>query len=437
MDQPLVTPSVAEDDDTLRDRPFNAYRFAASDEAKAIVAEAIGLLSTYERRFNTRKNKRRPEDQKTFEMTVDAVLSDLLYHHFTEFEGGVYVTRSNQVLGTRSRYRPRVYSKALPKILDLMAKPEMALIQQQLGKQQQIGRSRSTVIAPGAKLLSCIDEHDLSLDDLDEHPHSETIILKRPKDDDDYWDEGGLQEYEDTEHTERLRCEMDEINHWLASANLGFDHGAALGFGYEIDIQSRRLRRIFTRGRFDSGGRLFGGFWQELGKGVRRAALFISGEKAIELDYGQVGPRILYGMAGHEPPTDDLYAIWGYGNHRDGIKKVMNAMIFASRPLTRFPKQTRKLFRSGDRIGEVVEAIEQQHPLIKDRFYRGLGHHTQFIESQTMVDVLLTLKSEDVVALPIHDAVMVPASKASIAKEVMLSTFSRHAHVEGQVTMED
>lgn len=435
MDQ--ITPAIAapDDEEEERDRPFNAHRYAASENAKAITTEVIGLLLNCEAYFGLKKNKRRAKDQETFDLTVDAILSDLMHHHLAEREGKIYVTRSNRVLGTKSRYRPRAYSKMFPYILDLMAKPEMGFVVQDVAHAVE-GLSLSTVIRPGAPLLSRIDQHEIGLDDFDEHPHGETIILKRTKDVDDYWDDGGLEEYEDTTATDQFRLELDRINQWLASANLRFDRTAISRPPTTFHIGDRQLRRVFTQGRFDSGGRLFGGFWQRLRKHERRQGLWISGEKAVELDYGQVGPRILYALSGQKPPTDDLYHLWGYAQQRDGIKRVMSAMIFASDRLNRFPKGTRKLFRRSDKIGEVVEAIEAKHPLIKGCFHRGLGHETQFVESQVMVEVILTLKAEGIVALPIHDAVLVPASKAPTTTDVMLSIFRRHTGVEGTVTKE-
>ncbi|TPK99041.1 MULTISPECIES: hypothetical protein [unclassified Mesorhizobium] len=435
MDQ--ATPTVIEPDDEAeeRDRPFNAYRFAASEISRAIVQEAIRRLLNCEARFQLKKNKRRAKDQETFDLTVDAILSDLMHHHLVEYPTDIYVTRSNRVLGAKSRYRPRAYSKMFPYILDLMAKPEMAYIEQDIAAPVE-GVSRSTVIRPGSRLLDRIEEHGVQLGDLGEHPHGETIILKRSKDRDDYWDEGGLEEYDDTPETERYRAELEEINQWIADADLRFNPDGLPWPRTQISIHDRRLRRVFTQSRFDSGGRLFGGFWQSLRKHERRQRLWISGERAVELDYGQVGPRILYGMAGHKPPFEDLYDIWGYGLNRPGIKKVMSAMIFASDPLSRFPKDTRPLFSRSYKVGDVVTAIEAKHSLIKDRFHRGLGHDAQFIESEIMVEVLLTLKASGAVALPIHDAVMVPASAVSMTREIMLDTFHRHVHVEGTVTME-
>ena len=143
-----------------RDHRFNAYRFAASENARAIVAEVIRLLLNYEAHFGLKKNKRRAADQETFNLTVDAILSDLMHHHLTEQGGGLYVTRSNGTLGVKSRYRPAPYNKMFPYILDLMEKPEMGFVVQDIAPPLK-GLSRSTVIRPGALLLSRIDEHDI------------------------------------------------------------------------------------------------------------------------------------------------------------------------------------------------------------------------------------------------------------------------------------
>ncbi|RWA58120.1 hypothetical protein [Mesorhizobium sp.] len=434
MDQ-RITVGGSEDEDVGRERPFNPYRFAASENSKGIVREAIGLLSTYEDRFGLRRNKRRPRDQQTFEQTVEVILSDLIHEQLVG-GSGIFVTRSNRVLGAKSRYRPAVYSKAFPATLDLLSKPEMAYVEQDIAVDVQ-GATRSTVIRPGQRLLDRIAEHEVDLDDLDTHQTGETIILKRLKDRANFWDDGERLDYPDDGATDRYRAQMADINQWLHEADLKFDWKGIAWPHTPIALRDRRLRRVFTQGRFDSGGRLFGGFWQQLRKDERLAGLRISGEKAVELDYGQAGARILYGMAGQQPTSDDLYHLWGYVQQRDGIKRVMSAMIFAEKPLERFPQFTRKLFRNGDKIAEVVAAIEQKHELIRDRFHRGLGHDVQFIESQIMVEVLLSMKARAITALPIHDALMVPASGAATAREVMLSVFQRVSGVEGIVTQSE
>ncbi|CAN7242901.1 hypothetical protein [Mesorhizobium sp. LjNodule214] len=120
--------------------------------------------------------KRRAWDQETFDLTVDAILSDLMHHHLVDYPEGIHVIRSNRVLGTKGRYRPRAYSKVFPRILDLLAKPELGYVRQDKAA-PILGAFKSTVIRPGPTLLARIDDADIATDDLDEHPHGETIIL--------------------------------------------------------------------------------------------------------------------------------------------------------------------------------------------------------------------------------------------------------------------
>lgn len=383
-----------DDKDEERDRPFNAYRFAASDEAREIVAEAIRLVLNCEDHFRLRKNRRREKDRAIFDLTVDAVLSDLIQHHALEYPKAIYVSRSNKVLGIKSRYRPAAYGKQFPKILDLLARPELDYVRQEIAPATE-GHGKATVILPGGQLIRRMEQHGIDETHLDEHPRSETIILKRTKDEDNFWDEGGLEEYEDSELTNYYRAELEDINRWLAAADLRFDHSGVQTSVEPFDIRARRLRRIFTQGRFDSGGRLFGGFWQALRKGERRQGLWITGEKAVELDYGQAGARILYGMASHTPPEGDLYAFPGYYQQRAGMKRVMSAITFATSRPTSFPKGTRDLFRKRDKIEEVLTEIERHHPLIRDMLYRGFGHEVQFTESQIIIEVVQTGASLD------------------------------------------
>lgn len=159
----------------------------------------------------------------------------------------------------------------------------------------------------------------------------------------------------------------------------------------------------------------------------------INGEDVVELDYGQMNPRILYGLCGAEQPEGDAYAIPGFLHHRSGVKKIMNAMLFATQRLSRMPKGVGKVFKKRQGVEEVVTAIEVAHPAIKACFFTGIGHEAQFIESQVLVDVLLSLRDLGIHALPVHDSVIVGKSNQDKVKEVMLSCFLRGTGVPGIV----
>lgn len=429
-----MTNTEEQTEQKLHDRPFNPWRIPATDKAKVVIEEAIRLLQSYERHYNLRKRVRRPADQAVFERTVSAILCDAIYHHLSGDVGDIFITRSNQVLGRKSRYRPDALNKKLPAILDMMIAPEMDYITLEVGHQGYFGPARRTTIKAGWRALRRIKEHDLSIEDFSLADDQEVIILRSKKE--DFWDEGEDIEYADTPETILYRQQVREINEWLASNDISFDE-ATLNEGERfVDATDRRLRRIFTQERFDSGGRLFGGFWQRLRKKERFGSLMIGDEFGVELDYGQMTPRIIYGMLEAEPPSEDLYSIPGYSAHRAGIKQVMNAMLFSTKPLARMPKGVRQSFARDHHITDVRNAIEAAHPSISSKFYTGIGHDTQFIESEILVDTLLQLKKMNIVALPIHDALIVPLSSQDQVREVMLSTFKHHTGIDGLVTIE-
>ncbi len=430
LDQGIEQVEAEEQEKRLRDSHFNPWRIPRTERARAVVAEVLQQLQAYEERSQLRQRSRRKVDQETFEATVSAIVSDLTYHHLMEREAGVYITRSNRYLGLKGRYQPKAYSKTLPDILDRLGSQELAFLDMELGTDCPFGPPLETSIQAGSRLLAFVQEHDLQPEDFGQDHAQEVIQLKRAKL--GGWDKGDFAEYEDTPGTILYREQVQAINAWLESAEIEFDE-YYWPAGRPVDTLDRRLRRVFTQGSFDSGGRLFGGFWQPLGKEARRKGLMIKGEDVVELDYGQMNPRILYGLCGAQPPDGDAYDIPGIKHSRSGVKKVMNAMFFHDKRLVRMPKGVRKFFEERYTVEEVMRAIEAAHPAIKDSFFTGIGHQAQFIESQVMVEVLLNLRELGVHALPVHDSVIVGKTNQDKVREVMLSCFLRGTGVPGIV----
>ena len=104
-----------------------------------------------------------------------------------------------------------------------------------------------------------------------------------------YGDEDARIDYEDNATTLRFRKELRAINEWLDEADITFD---AAAFDKPVDVQARQLRRQLTLGRFDRGGRLFGGFW--IPKPVRLQGIRIEGEEVAGLDYSALNPRLAW-----------------------------------------------------------------------------------------------------------------------------------------------
>ena len=113
---------------------------------------------------------------------------------------------------------------------------------------------------------------------------------------------------------------MTDINQWIKGAELNYL--MPINSETDVDLSERRLRRYFTRGSFESGGRLFGGFWQKLKK-EQRKNIIINDEEAVSLDYSQMAPRILYGVCRTRPTTQDCYRIPGFERYRSGSRRCL------------------------------------------------------------------------------------------------------------------
>jgi hypothetical protein len=432
-----ITPASALDEAPIKladDRFFEPWRAPRTPKAKTLVADVIRQIESYEERRKLRDRKRKQRDQVAFEMTVAAIICDLADAHLTNHMEGLAVSRSNQELGTKSRYRSPVLGKKFPEILDLMKSPELSFVRQQLGYRNPLAnRNQRTMITVGPRLRNMIVERSLDLSDIGWSMNEETIILKEAKE--DYWTQGERVEYEDTADTNLMRARLRTINEWLDQADIHIFDPGNLTFS-ALDERDRRLRRFFTQGSFEKGGRLFGGRWQAMRKQERLNKLDINGENVVELDYGQMTPRILYGIAGVKPPTSDAYLVPGAedpAKFREGYKKLLNALLFTEKLLERKPQGTESLLPK-ENIRVLAERLREFHQPIAHYFETGIGHHLQYLESEVMVEVLLRLQDQEIVGLPIHDAVIVAASAEDTTRKVMSEVFFEKVGIEAIIT---
>ena len=288
---------------------------------------------------------------------------------------------------------------------------------------------QQTILKAGPKLLSRIERFDITRDDMGQAPEEEVLILRAPKRHSN--SNAEYQEYEDDETTIALRQQMTDLNVWLSTADTTCNLP-------QVDPARRRLRRIFNNADFAQGGRLYGGFWQAMSSDARQEHILIEDDWCVELDYGQMSLAILYGIAGKPPPEGDLYDLSAEGiptDYRKGIKTVIQALINSSKVPTKMPKGVRKLIPSRYNIKDILEAVARKHPAIYPQMTSGIGMQLFRKESDILVNVLLTLKTQGIVALPIHDAVVVRDDNSDKAKAVMKKVFKEHTGITPDVTL--
>ena len=420
-------------------RAFNPFLCAKTDKLMTLIAEVQTQMSGYEAYYGTRKRARRPADQVTYDRTVEAILCDLCAVELASENDSIHLPLSNKVLRSKSRYKGTALGKTLPDILKVMSAPEMSFVFVEKGHSTfkivddelnvAFAGGQQTILKAGPKLLSRIERFEITRADVGHAPEEEVLVLRAPKRHANSIAE--YQEYEEDEATLALRQQMTDINAWLDTADISCSH-------LQVDPAHRRLRRIFNNSDFAQGGRLYGGFWQAMSSDERQEHILIEGDCCVELDYGQMSLAILYGLTGTKPPEGDLYDLSAEGiptDYRKGIKTVIQALINSSKVPTKMPKGVRKLIPSRYTIKDILEAVARKHPAIYPQMTSGIGMQLFRKESDILVDVLETLRSEGIVALPVHDAVIVMDEHHLQATKIMKEVFEGHTGITPEVTL--
>ena len=95
----------------------------------------------------------------------------------------------------------------------------------------------------------------------------------------------------------------------LRMANKGYsywsEHGRRRVDTKVLNFSQVSLRRIFAKGRLDRGGRFYKGWWQTIPKQFR-CYITINGQPALEVDFSEMHPTMLYLLSGQSPP-DSIY----------------------------------------------------------------------------------------------------------------------------------
>lgn len=399
---------------------FDPLLRAKGRRLKKEVASFIALLMSAESSLGLRVRARRPKDRSSFLLSGEALVCNLL---LTSGLSRVLlaVPRSHKMMWAKGRYRNPVYGKHFVYLLDLLKR--LGLVTEVTkGFRVSAVIKQPTTIKPTKKFLRKFPEFDLR--DFEQTEDGEVLLLKSAKDVD------GTSEpinYTETRKTRALRDEVRSINRAIASARISLvcdEHNYLCDTGNKIVwSHQRNLRRVFNNQNWAEGGRLFGGFWMNMERETRFSAIRIEGERIANVDYSALFPRLAYGLKKAAAPRGDLYEYKEVIGDREGWKKLTNALLFAVKPLRSWPRETRQHFAEATTLRDAVSAIKEKHAAIASVFERGIGFRLMRIESDILVRVLSKLGSEGIVALPLHDSVLVARPNAARAKSVMKAEY--------------
>lgn len=247
--------------------------------------------------------------------------------------------------------------------------------------------------------------------------------------------QGRLVAYRDTERTVRDRRFLETVNERIATADVRLDapgavlDGLVLRFGrHAVYPEMKALYRVFNGG-WTLGGRMYGGWWQQVRSGDRQH-FTIDGGRTCEEDYHQLHPRLLYAMAGHRL-DGDAYTLDGWD--RKLCKRAFNIVVNAE--TYRAAKGALAPFMDGDdrQAAALIKEMKRRHAPVARHFHSGIGIALQYLDSEIAKAVLaeLTVK-KGIAVLPIHDGFIVREEDRQDLLAAMDEAFSRQVAAVGK-----
>ncbi|MDO6413575.1 hypothetical protein Q4F19_04190 [Sphingomonas sp. BIUV-7] len=211
--------------------------------------------------------------------------------------------------------------------------------------------------------------------------------------------------------------------------------------------------RQFNQGRYDKGGRVYAiGNFQNMER-EKRPGIRINGERVCEVDVSASHLTIAYHLLGIPlPDVDDLYAGSGIDN-RNVVKRFVTATLGAGKIPRQWPKGSKIDYlkrefgirkKDWDYTTEELSRLQRDYPfaMVKAAVVKALpillkwqdsGFTWADLQYRESLGLIATLEElafrHGIPALPLHDSVIVPASKAALVGRVMIQAFCEHAGV--------
>lgn len=176
---------------------------------------------------------------------------------------------------------------------------------------------------------------------------------------------------------------------------------------------------------------------------AERLSVTVDGALVVEIDVKASQLTVLLGITGTIEAPPDAYAVPGIA--RDVVKAWVIQTLGAGQPATRW-SQRGKGAGSGVTPGQVREALEPRYPFLRDlvslvpqealatlprdRHPWGAGQWIVMREAQIIARALLALANAGIVALPVHDSLVVPEHAEARAREALRTAFVSEVGIE-------
>ncbi len=226
--------------------------------------------------------------------------------------------------------------------------------------------------------------------------------------------------YDDTEEIVRMRSEMQGINRALMKLNLG---ASTINLTRDVlwsaegkpiipaKIQSHRVFNVDIL----HGGRVYGGFWQQM-SGDERRALTIEGLSVVEPDFPNLHPTLL--QAAHRVVTPcNLYEVPDID--RKHVKRAWNIMLNCRSEQAAVQALSENINVDRTNALRIIRAVARRSKAVSSSLYSGRGLELQRHDSDLLLTVLADCHRDGFMCLPVHDSFVVQHTKEGRVREFM------------------
>lgn len=338
---------------------------------------------------------------------------DLLMLNIIDTQGDVLLVSLDHNHYAANRYNPLSVTKAIAKMFERLA--GAGLVSLEIGSYAEGTR---TELTPSAELVAMFDTVELPVGSIKDI--SESVCLRAE-------DDKGFIDYEDSYRTESWREQLTRYNDALAETHLWLRDRDDPSKG-ELLSGTATHYRIFNRGSFECGGRMYSKRLQSLPKADRKR-LYIDGERTIEPDFKGLHISMAYAKEGLDCIGDPYAFFKGVPQQAEDTRKATrsDAKALALVAINATSRQgAAQAFRDKVEDGlsnktrrALWDAMTAQHSAIANYFGSDSGIRFQRHDSDIMLLALSTLLDQGVVAVPVHDSVVVAQKHEQTAIKVL------------------
>lgn len=387
--------------------------------------------------------------EKVNKRHIKVIVLDLYVNYTEDPSRWVRFYRNEAMYRAKSRYNKLHSSKKTIRIVDALF--DQGYLEQVKGIYGRTrGNSYMSRMRAKPELIDLLEKaHNVQQHMVELAPDKETIILRKV---DPTTGKKTDKEYTDTTDTNRMRKDVIVYNNLLRRTSLDIIAFPPKGLitGKRKKGKKRRriylkrnkkfVRRVFSNGTFDDGGRFHGGWWQRIPK-EWRAKIRIDGLPTVELDYSGLHIVLLY----HIEKIDywknvgtDPYKLPGIEQSermRRLLKQVLLSSINAKDKKNAEKGIQHGIYKDLKNLGwafeekvnreALIDAFAKHHAPIAKYFFTGHGIKLQNIDADIAEHVINHFTQKDVPVLCIHDSFVIQATKEAELLDVMEKAFQK------------